>query len=62
MSARWVKPDSITLVARLDEINKQLTSLCPQLLEMQAESVKRMAETAILAQGGKLPQEDKAHG
>jgi hypothetical protein len=57
-AARWIKPNQIALAARLDEINGQIKTLVPELLKLQAQSVQRMAETAILASGGQLPPKE----
>jgi len=58
--ATWRKPTTLGLAEKLRELNTRLREIIPMLVEAQGEAVKRMAETAIVAQPQSPKGEDDA--
>ncbi len=50
MTAQWKQPTTLGLAEKLKELNIRLREALPMLVEAQGEAVKRMAETAVVAQ------------
>ncbi len=48
--AQWKQPTTLGLAEKLKELNARLREVLPLLVQAQGEAVKRMAETAVVAQ------------
>jgi|GEM_PF-4434134 len=55
-AATWKKVETSALLEKLQHISKSMREILPAYVEKQTEALKRMAETAIVANGGTLPQ------
>ncbi len=54
--ARWQKLEASALREQLRQAGEALRRVIPVYIEKQCEALKCMAETAIVASGGQVPQ------
>ena len=50
MTTAWHKPTTLGLTEKLVKLNAGLREIFPQIVEAQAEAMKRMAETVVASQ------------